>query len=55
MKSNWQPKPPAFDGNKIFDNDDKTAKRFFLSECFAALSLSKILISSIAGGLGRLI
>ena len=42
---------PAVDDIKIFDNDDKAAKH---SECFVALSsLSKILISSTAGGLGH--
>ena len=46
--------PPAVDEIKIFDNDDKATKHSFLSECFAAFSsLSKILISSTAGGLGR--
>ena len=58
MKKMWnqigRPRPPAVDEIKIFDNDNKAAKHSFLSECFTALSsLSKILISSTAGGLGR--
>ena len=54
MKSNWVARPPVVDEIKIFNNDDKAAKHFERKECFAALSsLSKILISSTAGGLGR--
>ena len=48
-----RPRPPAVDEIKIFDNDDKAAKHSERKRRFAALSsLSKILISSTAGGLG---
>ena len=48
-----QLRPPAADEIKFLDNNnDKTAKHSFLSECFAALSsLSKISISSAVGDL----
>ena len=39
--------------SKIFDNDDKAAKHSESKKHFAALSSSKILISSTAGGLGQ--
>ena len=51
-----RPRPPAVDEIKIFDNDDKAAKRYFLSERLVALSsLLKFLISSAAKGLECLI
>ena len=49
-----RPRPPAVDEIKLFDNDDKAAKRSEKKEHFATLSsLSKILISLTARGLGH--
>ena len=58
MKKMWNqigwPRPPAVNEIKLFDNDDKAAKHSERKKRFVALSsLSKILISSTAGGLGR--
>ena len=37
-----RPRPPAVDEIKVFDNDDKAAKRSERKECFVTLSsLSK--------------
>ena len=56
MKKIGQPRPPAVDEIKFFDNNKNLRLQniLLLSEGFAALlSLSKNLISSTAGGLGR--